>query len=61
MTADPSGVQKYVTAERVLEIEQELLRIPSSAFQEQQIADHLAQRMSDINLEVTMLDVSSPI
>jgi hypothetical protein len=45
MTSDPSGVQKYVTAERVLEIEQELLRIPSSAFQEQQIADHLAERM----------------
>jgi acetylornithine deacetylase/succinyl-diaminopimelate desuccinylase-like protein len=60
MTSDPSGVQRYVTAERVLEIEQELLRIPSSAFQEQQIADHLAERMSDIKLEVTMLDVRHP-
>lgn len=56
-----STVQKHVDAARVLEIEQELLRIPSSAFQEQQIADRLAERMNDIGLDVTMMDVVSPL
>src|SRR6195256_6449626 len=60
MTTELSGVQKHVDAARVLEVEQALLRIPSSAFQEQQIADHLAERMKDIGLEVTMKDVLPP-
>ena len=60
MTTELSGVQKHVDAARVLEVEQALLRIPSSAFQEQQIADHLAERMKDIGLEVTMMDVVHP-
>ena len=42
MTTGLSAVQQHVDAARVLEIEQGLLRIPSSAFQEHQIADHLA-------------------
>src|ERR1700731_5368710 len=57
MTTEPSSVQKHVDAARVLEVEQAVLRIPSSAFQEQQIADHLAERMTDIGLDVSMVDV----
>src|SRR3979409_1701617 len=60
MTTELSGVQQHVDAARVLEVEQALLRIPSSAFQEQQIADHLAERMNDIGLDVTMMDVVHP-
>ena len=60
MTTGLSAVQQHVDAARVLEIEQALLRIPSSAFQEQQIADHLAERMTDIGLDVTMMDVAHP-
>jgi acetylornithine deacetylase len=53
-------VQQYVDSESVLEIEQALIRIPSSTFKEQQIADYLARRMSAIGLEVTMMDVLHP-
>jgi acetylornithine deacetylase len=60
MTAELSAVQRHVDAARVLEIEQALLRIPSSAFEEHQIADHLAQRMADAGLDVTMMDVVHP-
>jgi acetylornithine deacetylase len=60
MTTELSAVQQHVDAARVLEIEQALLRIPSSAFEEHQIADHLAERMTDIGLEVTMMDVLHP-
>ena len=41
------AVQQHVDAACVLEIEQGLLRIPQ-AFQEHQIADHLAERMTEI-------------
>jgi acetylornithine deacetylase/succinyl-diaminopimelate desuccinylase-like protein len=57
---DLSVVQQYVDAERVLEIEQALIRIPSSTFKEHQIADYLATRMTDIGLDVTMMDVAHP-
>jgi acetylornithine deacetylase len=57
MTTELSAVQQHVDTVRVLEIEQALLRIPSSAFQEHQIADHLAERMNDIGLDVSMMDV----
>ncbi len=60
MTTGLSAVQQHVDAARVLDIEQALLRIPSSAFEEHQIADHLAQRMADIGLDVTMMDVVHP-
>jgi acetylornithine deacetylase len=59
MTTELSIVQQHVDASRVLEIEQALLRIPSSAFQEHAIADHLAERMRDIGLDVSMMDVVS--
>jgi acetylornithine deacetylase len=60
MTTELTSVQRYVDPTRVLEIEQALLRIPSSAFEEQAIADHLAERMTDIGLDVTMMEVQHP-
>jgi acetylornithine deacetylase len=60
MTTELTSVQKHVDPTRVLEIEQALLRIPSSAFEEQAIADHLAERMTDIGLDVTMMEVQHP-
>ncbi len=60
MATELSDVLKHIDAARVLEVEQALLRIPSSTFQEQAIADHLAERMEDIGLDVTMMDVEHP-
>jgi acetylornithine deacetylase len=60
MTTELTSVQKQVDPARVLEIEQALLQIPSSAFEEQAIADHLAERMTDIGLDVTMMEVQHP-
>jgi acetylornithine deacetylase len=55
-----AGIAENVDAKRVLDLEQALIRIPSSAFQEHAIADFLANYMSDIGLEVDMMDVSHP-
>lgn len=60
MLIELTTVQQRVDPSRVLEIEQALLRIPSSAFEEQAIADHLAERMTDIGLDVTMMEVPHP-
>jgi acetylornithine deacetylase len=60
MISELSCAHKHVDPARVLEVEQALLRIPSSAFQEQAIADHLAEQMEDIGLDVTMMNVEHP-
>ena len=41
-----------VDPERVLDLERTLIRIPSSSFEEQAIADYLAEYMSGIGLDV---------
>jgi acetylornithine deacetylase len=50
----------HVDGARVLKLEQDLIRIPSSTFQEHQIADYLANYMSDLGLAVEMMDVPHP-
>jgi acetylornithine deacetylase len=50
----------HVDSARVLKLEQDLIRIPSSTFQEHQIADYLANYMSDLGLAVEMMHVSHP-
>ena len=65
MTADSSqsrslDAQKLVDPDRVLDLEQALIRIPSSSFDEGEIADYLAEYMTGIGLEVEMMDVTSP-
>ena len=45
---------------RVLELEQALIRIPSSTFKEQAIADFLAHYLERLGLDVEMMDVPHP-
>ena len=65
MTADPSKArgahaQELVDPERVLDLERALIRIPSSSFDEGEIADYLAEYMTGVGLDVEMMDVTSP-
>ncbi len=60
MTTNLSAVQQHVDTAHLLALEQALIRIPSSAFAEHAIADYLAERMSAIGLDVTMMDVVHP-
>ncbi|MEX2643877.1 MAG: M20/M25/M40 family metallo-hydrolase [Acetobacterales bacterium] len=45
---------------RVLELEQAVLRIPSPVFEEHDLADYLAERMTGMGLDVRMMDVTHP-
>ena len=40
-----------IDSDRILALEQSLIRIPSSHFQEQAIADYLADYMSELGLD----------
>lgn len=53
-------VLQQVNEKKLLELEQASIRIPSSAFEEHEIADYLGNYMSDIGLEVEMMDVEHP-
>lgn len=57
---DSKKILSEINDERVLALEQALIRIPSSSFQESEIADYLANYMSDIGLDVEMMQVQSP-
>ncbi len=57
---DSQKILAEIADDRVLALEQALIRIPSSSFQEGEIADYLANYMSDFGLEVEMMDVPSP-
>ena len=46
--------------DRVLRLERDLIRIPSTTFEEGEIADYLAEHMADIGLEVEMMEVANP-
>ena len=66
MTSDSSQArsaraQELVDPQRVLDLERALIQIPSSSFEEQAIADYLAEYMTGIGLEVEMMDVTSPL
>src|SRR5207249_3866021 len=43
---------------QVLKLEQAAIRIPSTTFEEGTLADYLANHMSDLGLDVEMLDVT---
>ena len=49
-----------ISQERLLALERALIQIPSSAFEEHEIADYLANYMSDIGLDVEMMQVENP-
>lgn len=59
-SGDADSVQSYIRDEDVLEIEQALIRIPSSTFKEHAIADYLAGRMRGLGMDVSMMEVVHP-
>jgi acetylornithine deacetylase/succinyl-diaminopimelate desuccinylase-like protein len=63
MTDDATArrATEFVDAKRVLDLEQALIRIPSSTFKEHEIADYLAAYLSDLGLDVEMMDVLHPV
>ena len=59
--ADRGDWQKIVAGisdAQVLALEQAAIRIPSTTFEEGALADHLAHYMSDLGLEVEMMEVT---
>ena len=62
MAINPTAEQllALIDSDRILALEQSLIRIPSSHFQEQVIADYLADYMSELGLDVEMMTVPHP-
>ena len=62
MSADTTWnrIADRITDQQVLALEQAAIRIPSTTFEEGPLADHLANYMSDVGLEVEMMDVTHP-
>lgn len=61
--ADASSYKKvlqHVDEAKILKLEQASIRIPSSAFEEHEIADFLGNYMSEIGLSVEMMEVAHP-
>ncbi len=61
--SDANGFEAILAAiseGRLLALEQALIRIPSSHFQEHEIADYLAGYLSELGLEVEMMEVEHP-
>ena len=59
-STDYQKILEMITAEQVLSLEQAAIRIPSPSFKEGQLADYLANYMSDMGLEVEMMEVQHP-
>jgi acetylornithine deacetylase/succinyl-diaminopimelate desuccinylase-like protein len=57
---ESTKILNAVSEERLLDLERALIRIPSSAFEEHEIADYLAEYMSGVGLEVEMMPVENP-
>ena len=55
-----SDVIGLIREDRVLALEQAMIRIPSSSFEEQKLADYLAEHMLDRGLSVEMMTVPHP-
>ena len=59
-SADYRKILEMITDDQVLALEQATIRIPSPSFDEQELADYLANYMSDMGLEVEMMEVQHP-
>jgi acetylornithine deacetylase/succinyl-diaminopimelate desuccinylase-like protein len=59
-STDHRAILGMITHEQVLKLEQAAIRIPSPTFNEQELADYLANYMSDMGLEVEMQEVQHP-
>ena len=57
---DTSRVMAAVDERRLLELERKSIRIPSTTFEEGKIADFYANYLSEIGLDVEMMDVIHP-
>jgi len=57
---DPSSAVAAVNEHRILELEQQSIRIPSSTFEEGKIADLYANALTDIGLDVEIMEVAHP-
>jgi acetylornithine deacetylase len=57
---DSAKIFDQIKHERVLQLEQALLRIPSSSFSEGDIADFLAGWLDDLGFDVEMMQVTHP-
>jgi acetylornithine deacetylase len=60
LTADWGKIAAGISDAQVLKLEQAAIRIPSTTFEEGPLADHLANYMSEIGLEVEMMEVTHP-
>jgi hypothetical protein len=60
-TIDTRPALAAIDPKRILDLEQRSIRIPSSTFEEGNIADLYADYMSDIGLEVEMMGASRPV
>src|SRR5918996_1332242 len=58
--ADWKQIAAGIENEQVLALEQAAIRIPSTTFEEGPLADHFANYMSDLGLDVEMMDVTHP-
>jgi acetylornithine deacetylase len=58
--ADWGTIADRITERQVLALEQAAIRIPSTTFEEGPLADHLANYMSDVGLDVEMMEVMHP-
>ena len=57
MESDPKTVLGHLNQDRVIELTRDILRIPSFSGQEKDVAEHLAARMDDLGMEVTLQEV----
>ncbi len=55
-----NSITDTITDRQVLALEQAAIRIPSTTFEEGPLADHLANYMSDVGLDVEMMEVTHP-
>jgi acetylornithine deacetylase len=62
MTSDSSWgrIADRISDRQVLALEQAAIRIPSTTFEEGALADHLARYMSEVGLDVEMMEVTHP-
>ena len=56
--ADRQKILAGISDKQVLDLEQAAIRIPSTTFEEGAIADLFANYMSDLGLDVEMMDVT---
>ena len=57
---DLQKIMGLIEDQRVLDLDQAAVRIPSHSYQEHEVADFYTNRMADIGFEVEMMDVRHP-